>query len=126
MSAVLTENGSTSVEFGGLDRVEWHLHNWARWMRTGQGVEGHAGRSAVLSTGGSSQSFDDMAEAEDRRCAKIVDAIIGDLPHPQRLAIYMDCGIARRVFRFARHTFDDALAAAKATLGRELAKRGVW
>jgi hypothetical protein len=69
-----------------------------------------------------------MAEAEDRRCAKIVDAILDNLPPAERIAIFIERGIMGRVFRFVRLklTYEQALASGKAALGRELARRGVW
>jgi hypothetical protein len=40
MSAVLAMEGSCAVTFGTPERIEFHLANWARWMRTGQEVHG--------------------------------------------------------------------------------------
>lgn len=124
--AVMKERGSCAVKFGTPERVEFHLDNWRRWMRSGQEVDGFAGRSSGLSDGGTSKSFDEMAEAEDRRCAKVVDAILDNLPPADRIAIYMERGIMGRVFTFVRKTYHQALTDGKAALGRELARRGVW
>lgn len=118
--------GSTAVQFGTPERIEWHLWNWSRWMRSGQEVEGFASRSSGCSDGGTSKSFDEMVEAEDRRCAKAVDAVLDNLPAPQRIAIYVEQGIMGQAFRFERVTYAQALAQGKAALGRELARRGVW
>jgi hypothetical protein len=126
MSAVLAMEGHCAVTFGTPDRVEWHLENWRRWMRSGQEVDGHARQSQGLSDGGTSKGFDEMVEAEDRRCAKIVDAILDNLPPAHRIAIYMERGIMGRVFTFVRMTYHQALNEGKAALGRELARRGVW
>lgn len=118
--------GSTAVKFGTPDRVEWQLENWRRWMRSGQEVDALPGRSSGVSDGGTSKGFDEMVEAEDRRCAKIVDSILDNLPPVQRIAIYTERGIMGRVFRFVRVTYHQALTEGKAALGRELARRGVW
>jgi hypothetical protein len=127
MSAVATMmQGSRAVEFGTPERVEWHLDNWRRWMRSGQEVDGHARQSSGLSDGGTSKGFDEMAEAEDRRCAKVVDAILDYLPPHQRIAVYIERRIMLRVTRFEQANYDQNLKLAKAALGRELARRGVW
>ena len=126
MSAVLAGTGSTAVKFGTPERVDWHLENWRRWMRSGREVDAFPGRSSGCSDGGTSKGFDEMAEAEDRRCAKIVDAILDNLPPTDRIAIYIERGIMGRVFRFARKTYHQCLTEGKAALGRELARRGVW
>ena len=118
--------GTRAVEFGTPERIDWHLDNWRRWMRSGKEVDGFASRSSGMSDGGTSKGFDEMAESEDRRCAKIVDAILDNLPAPQRIAIYVERGIMGRAFRFERVSYDQALELGKAALGRELARRGVW
>ena len=127
MSAVIASMpGHTAVNFGTPERVEFHLDNWRRWMRSGKEVDSLPGRSCGCSDGGTSRSFDDMVEAEDRRCAKIVDAILDNLPPVQRIAIYMERRIMGRVFEFKRITYHQALTEGKSALGRELARRGVW
>jgi hypothetical protein len=125
-AAVKKEEGTCAVQFGTPDRIEFHLDNWRRWMRSGREVDGHARQSQGLSDGGTSKGFDEMAEAEDRRCAKVVDAILDNLPPVQRIAIYIERGIMGRVFTFVRVTYHQALTEGKAALGRELARRGVW
>ena len=95
-------------------------------MRTGTEVEGYARSSAGCSDGGTSKGFDEMVETEDRRCAMIVNTILDNLPPAQRIAIYIEQGITRPVFRFHRMTHDQALRLGKEALGRELARRGVW
>lgn len=118
--------GHTAVQFGTPDRVEWHLENWRRWMRSGREVDGFSGRSSGCSDGGTSKGFDEMAETSDRRCATAVDAILDNLPAPQRIAIYVEQGIMGQAFRFERVTYAQALAQGKAALGRELSRRGIW
>lgn len=118
--------GSSAVKFGTPERVEWQLDNWRRWMESGQEVDSLPGRSSGCSDGGTSKGFDEMVEAEDRRCAKVVDAILDNLPPVDRIAIYQERGITGRVFRFERKTYAQALIDGKAALSRELARRGVW
>lgn len=118
--------GSTAVQFGTPERVEWQLWNWSRWMDSGKSVDGHASRSSGCSDGGTSKGFDEMVEEEDRRCAKVVDAILDNLPPAQRIAIYVERGIMGKVMRFERVTYDQALKLGKEALGRELSRRGVW
>lgn len=120
---MMREQGSLAVEFGTPERVEWHLDNWRRWMRSGQDVDGY-GESTVVSGGGASQHFDDMVEASDRRCAEIVNVIIDDLPMVQQMAIYHQ--YLARVYRAARHDLMLALTAAKAKIAAQLKSRGVW
>jgi hypothetical protein len=124
MSTVL--EGTCAVKFGTPERVEFHLENWRRWMRSGQEVDGLPGHSSGCSDGGTSKGFDEMVESEDRRCAKIVDAILNHLPPIERIAIYIERGITAHVFKFIRKPYEQALTDAKAALGRELARRGVW
>lgn len=118
--------GSLAVVFGTPERVEFHLENWRRWMRSGQEVDSLPHASNGLSCGGTSKGFDEMVEAEDRRCAKIVNAILDNLPPVQRIAIYIERKIMGRVFKFVRVSYEQALADGKAALGRELSRRGVW
>lgn len=126
MGAVMERLGSSSVEFGTPERVEWHLEVWRRWVRSGQEVQGHARESQCVSDGGTSKSFDEMVESEDRRCAQAVDAILDNLPATQRIAIYVERGVMAKVFRFERVAYAKALADGKAAVGRELARRGIW
>lgn len=126
MSAVLAMTGSCAVKFGTPERVEWHLETWRRWMRSGQEVDALPGRSSGVSDGGTSKGFDEMVEAEDRRCARIVNVILDNLPPVERIAIYQYKGITGRVFKFVRVSYDEALKAGKLAVGRELSRRGVW
>jgi hypothetical protein len=122
----MTIAGTCSVQFGTSERVDWHLWNWARWMRSGQEVQGHARESQGLSSGGTSKGFDEMVETEDRRCAKAVNAILDNLPPTDRIAIYIEQRVMKPVFTFTRKTYQRALSDGKAALGRELNRRGIW
>lgn len=115
--------GSVSANFGAPDRVEWHLVNWAMWMKSGSAVDGY-GESTGVSSGGSSQHFEDMCDESDKRCAKITDTIIMDLSPAERGAISV--AYLHAVYRFPRGNFEELLRCAKNKVGIALNKRGVW
>lgn len=70
------------------DRVEWHLYNWADWMRTagyaGLMLPGRACGGIGISH---SADFDQLAGQADRVAAKAIDAIIRDLKPMEHKAI---------------------------------------
>lgn len=104
-------------------RLEWHLDNWRRYMKAGEGILGYNGHSAGFVSGGNSRDFDDMVDAADMRCAKAVNTIIeGDLSPGQRIAIYNAYGLA--VFR--QRDPEGMLAAAKAVIERVLKAKGIF
>lgn len=116
--------GSVSVTFGAPERVEYHLQNWRDWKRSGTAVEGYRGTSTGMSDGGSSQHFDDLVEASDRRCALITETLIADLPVAQSSAVHH--AYLAAVFRFGRGELPALLDQARAKIGRGLAAKGVW
>jgi hypothetical protein len=70
------------------DRVEWHLYNWARYMRTG----GYAGLSLPGRASGQigishAADFDQLADNADRIAAKTCDSVIRDLKPLEQKAI---------------------------------------
>ena len=69
-------------------RLDFHLGNWARWMRSGEHVQGYKHGAAGCVGGGYSGDFDDMVLAADRRSAAIMDSLIQDLPPAQVCAIH--------------------------------------
>ena len=115
--------GSISAQFGTPERVEWHLVNWAMWMRSGREGDGF-GESTGVSSGGSSQHFEDMCDESDKRCAKITNTIIEDLGPGEQMAIHH--AYLHAVFRFQRGNLAELLAMAKIKVGIGLNKRGVW
>ena len=72
-----------------LARAKYHLIGWGIWRRTSGNAtsRGYNSQSLVLSTGGNSQSFDHMVEAEDSRIASVCDTIIYDLPSLYRIVL---------------------------------------
>ena len=71
-------------------RADWHLDNWARWLRTFYYGKGYPGRSAGLSCGGISgtEAFDHLCDEADKQAAKITDTIVGDLSDQHQSAIF--------------------------------------
>lgn len=70
------------------ERLRWHLANWAAWIRHDDHRLGYPSRASggIGSTG--SREFDAMVATADARCAEAVDAILDDLPKPDRAAVY--------------------------------------
>ena len=105
-------------------RLEFHLDNWRRWMRSDVITDGAPNRAAGCIGGGYSRSFEDMIDSADVRCALTVDALIEGLSPGQRAAIH-HCYL-RAVFRFPRGNYEDLLAEAKRRLDLGLMARGVY
>lgn len=72
-----------------LDRLEWHLGNWADWMRQDSSHLGYPKRSLMIASGGgtSVDAFEIMCDEVDAKCAEQIDALIDSLRPPQRTAI---------------------------------------
>lgn len=70
------------------ERVEFHLYNWARWMRSGSyaglGMPGRACAGMGISH---SADFDQLADIADRTAAKACDAVIRNLKPLEQKAI---------------------------------------
>ena len=69
-------------------RLDFHLSNWSRWMRSGEHVQGYKHGAAGCVGGGYTGDFDDMVAAADRRTAIIMDTLISDLPENQCCAVH--------------------------------------
>jgi len=102
--------------------LERHLVTWARWMRSGEWVAGHSHSSAVISSGGASEHFDDMLEATERRIAKVTDSVIADLANDQRAAIHH--AYLHAVYRLKNYM--ETLEAGRQAVALGLRRRGVW
>lgn len=105
-------------------RLEFHFDNWRRWMRKDDVTEGAPRVAAGCVGGGYSQSFDDMADASDIRCARIVDALVGGLKPTERAAINHRYLYA--VFNFPRDNFEQLLCSARTRIAALLVIRGVY
>lgn len=105
------------------ERLEWHLQNWAHWMRDPELKLYYPPRSKHMYSN-ASQDFDAMVAAVDERCAKAVDALLDGLPVGQQCAInnkYLGA-----VFRAQRFDLDGALILAKDVLKFGLIRRGFY
>jgi hypothetical protein len=117
---------------GGMSeyRLEWHFDNWRRYMRRDSVTDGYPSKAAGCIGGGYSQSFDDMADASDVRCARIVDALVSSLGHMERAAVYHEYLYA--VFRHGRDPEEtegilkQALHSARLKIAGWLVVRGVY
>jgi len=71
------------------DRIEWHLHNWAEYMRRPTHKLGYPSKSLCLSSGGSSgaDEFEIMCDNADASSAQAIDSIIDSISQPQRIAV---------------------------------------
>jgi hypothetical protein len=105
-------------------RLEFHFDNWKRWMKKDSVTDGAPHQAAGCVGGGYSQSFDDMADASDIRCARIMDALVGSLSHLERAAVYHEYLYA--VFRHGRNELPQALGSARLKIAKWLVERGVY
>lgn len=105
------------------ERVEWHLENWERWMRSDQ----HGERIAIASAESrycASRDFDSMLSDADSRCAEAADAVIDALPQPQHVAVYALHGLIGAGSSYAGAMLRD-YNCAKETIARGLTARGI-
>jgi hypothetical protein len=72
------------------DRLEWHLWNWEQWQFRQRGSYGRGYPSRGLSGMGCSGSsdLDAMIANADVRCAKAVEAILGECSPAERAAVH--------------------------------------
>lgn len=105
-------------------RLEWHFDNWKRWMKKDDVTDGYPGKAAGCVGGGYSQSFDDMVDDADVRCARIVDALVSSLTPLERAAICHQYLYA--VFRHGRGELAQALERARLRIAAWLVIRGVY
>ena len=78
--------GFAMLDVTQLERVNWHLANWARYHRQYSARLGYKVSSALKTTG--SQNFDDLVQSGDRQSAENMDVIIEDLPPLLKKAIH--------------------------------------
>ncbi len=107
----------------GEQRAEWHLDNWAAWMR-GVGLPQlwYPGRSPMLGRSGSSD-FDALVANADTRCAAAVDAIIEGLPRPFSSMLHcVKLGCCPHPVRPDKGVYEQA----RASIAKGLTARGFW
>lgn len=74
---------------GLVDQIaDYHLSNWARWMRQYEERTGYDHESAVVGNYTASTSIDDMYDNKDKNDAKISNAVIESLQPIQQVAIH--------------------------------------
>jgi hypothetical protein len=116
---------SGSMSFHDVDWIDWYCINWARWMRTGEQVQGYPHKVNGMVNRSIFSAWEDMTEAMDRRLAAITDSVINDLVPAQSCALhhaYLDA-----VYRFSeKYPFHRALEDGKDNLMAGLKKKGVW
>ena len=119
-------NAVLDVKIGGMleTRLEFHFENWKRWMKKDDVTDGAPGKACGCVGGGYSQSFDDMVDSADVRCAQIMDSIVNSLSAPQRSAVYREYLYA--VFRYERLDFQETLTNAKIRSAELLIIRGIY
>ena len=101
-------------------RLDWHLDNWARYLRSDDFGNLRCGTSRYWTT---NVDFDIMADHMENYCARIVDSLVNDLPARQRASVVCRC-LGTRAFA------DDATitalyGTARLTISAGLIKRGV-
>lgn len=105
--------------------LEWHLENWARWMRGGGEPEALPHEASGLQN---YSSFDAEPwgawEALDERLAQQVNAAVNDLAPAEQAAICH--AYLHAVYRFPRDNYEAVLASAKARIMARLIAKGVW
>jgi hypothetical protein len=102
-------------------RLDWHLDNWARYMRAGNSEELACQAAGIWQA--SSPDFDQLADAMELRCAEAVDAIVGSLPVDERVALYhVHLGA---VWRLNRQRMEDAYERARQCISDGLHRRGI-
>lgn len=119
-------NAKAEPMIGGMSeaRLEWHFDNWRRWMRKDSVTDGAPHKAAGCLGGGYSQSFDDMVDAADVRCARVLDALVNSLTPIERAAIYHEYLYA--VFRSGHDALQQALASGRLKVAGWLVIRGVY
>ncbi len=104
--------------------LDWHLRNWADWMRSGDGNLGYPHAACGCRGNGFHGDFDGLLEESDRTCAIALNAAIDDLPPIETAAIYHTYLYA--VYRFPRGALDAALTRARAALVTKMNRKGLW
>lgn len=103
-------------------RLDFHLDNWKRWMKSDVITDGLPNRGAGCIGGGYSRDVDDMLSTLDIRCAMATDALIRDLTAPQQAAIHH--AYLRAAYRF--RDFGKTLEGARRALKSALELRGIY
>ena len=125
--AITMDEGSKTPEEKRLERLErldWHLHNWRDWMRSGEHIQGYKHTAAGCVGGGHIGDFDDMVAKVDRKTAAIMDTLINDLPPTQACAVHHRW--LHSVWGFPRDNFDELYSAACESLLAGMSHKGLY
>lgn len=112
-----------AAELCRIEPIDRHLDMWRAWMRSRSESRGNLSKSAGFVAGGYSQSFDDMCARADGAAIRATDSIIESLAPAEHAAIWHWAGLTA-VFRFPRNNYPALLETARASIWRELQKRG--
>jgi hypothetical protein len=103
--------------------LEYWLGRWAAWMKADRHNLGYPGRSAVVSSGGASEAFEDLCERADLKSIKATDAAVRSLTLQQQAAVYhVYLGAVFRLRDDPQSVYEACLPA----LEVEARKRGVF
>jgi hypothetical protein len=103
-------------------RVMYYLSIWVEYMRRPDSSLSYPRASCGMSSGGA-HSFDDLAGQADNYAARTMEAIIDDLPIPQKLAVHhFNLGAVWRPNRF---NLQDEYGNAIAGIGRAIVRKGL-
>ena len=106
-----------------LERVQWHLDNWAEWMQGERVGSSYRRRAAGGLRGYGGADFDQLVDAADARCAEAVNTCIDDLQMLQHVAVHHV--MLASVFRFRGVDAADLFLLAKLSLCRTIPAKGI-
>ena len=104
-----------------LEAVVGILTEWASWMHGYSPRLGYPNHSAMLSSGGNSDTFEDMCDTADAQRNQTVDSCVDDLPPNQKAAVYRRYLAA--VFRM--RDYEGSLVSAHVALEISLRRKGM-
>lgn len=107
------------------DRLEFHLENWSRYMRSPGLMIWYKNKASGTVGGGYSQTFDELCDGADLACAEAVNAIInGDLTPAESCAVHHE--YLEAAYRFPREPIDVVLPRARQKIADGLERKGIW
>ena len=124
-SAAAAGSTSSVSRYGGswMDdpRLDWHLDNWARFMRVGGLDDLDTKMPSFWSSGAS--DFDTMADNAEAQQAEAFDALVVCLPIDERIAVHhVHLGA---VWRMHRQRIEDVYERARLSLSDGMRRKGM-
>ena len=101
-------------------RLDWHLENWAYYMRAGGTKKLVCNVTSMWSR---TEDFDSMCDRMEVGCAITVDALITDLSPVEQSSIYHRH--LHAVYRTNREPMEVVYARARAILSAALIRKGI-